>query len=109
MDNLYQQWLRDCELCEKALRDAQESAEAAAKAEAEYYAAKHKAAYLMRSDGEPMTMIQESIKGSPEVNEKLQECIRTTELHRVNMKAIDVYREDKRMVYDQMKREQESM
>lgn len=103
--DLWAEWQSSMDLTKQALKDATDSAYEAARAEAEYYAAKHKKGLEMRVAGEPVTYIQTVLKGAPEVNDLLFEYRRLSELHQVNKRAIEVYRDQTRMLYDQIKRE----
>lgn len=103
--SLYQQWLYDRTELRKAIDQARKSAVESAHAEAEYYAAKHDKAVEMRLDHMPVTYIQTIVKGCDGVVGKLEEYELKQELHRVDMRVIDVLKDDCKMVYDQMRKE----
>lgn len=102
---LWNDWQRDRELMKDALEAASRRGEEYARAEAAYQAKKHAVAMQLEMEGTPVTQIQTVIKGDPDVNELLYQRIAAEARYRSAMKAVDVYRDDCRMVYDQLKRE----
>ena len=97
-------WERSRRLAQTAVSEASRRVRDYAKAEADYYAAKAKAALRMKAKGVPATVISATVKGDPEVNRLLYERIAAEGLYRAAMKAIDVYRDDARNTYDEYRR-----
>lgn len=58
----------------------------------------------MRADGIPVTFIHDIVDGVEPVNSKRFERDVSEGKYKVAMKAIDVYREDERMTYDEYRR-----
>lgn len=90
-----------------AVKEASERGRDYAVKKAAYYAAKSAAALSMKADGMPVTLIDMAVKGMPEVASAMLEMQCAEAVWRAAMKAVDVYRDDCRIVYDQMKRAQQ--
>lgn len=101
---LREAWQRSCELMKRAVAEASKRCEEYALAEAEYYTAKAAAALRMKDEGVPATIIGATIKGDDDVAFKMFMFTLAEGKYRAAMKAIDVYRDDARMAYDEYKR-----
>ena len=97
----------DRRLMKAAVSEASSRGKDYARKEAAYYAKKSAAALSMRDEGMPVTLIDIAVKGMPEVAEAMLEMQCAEALWRAAMKAIDVYRDDCRILYDQIKRAQQ--
>lgn len=60
-------------LLDMSLKEAKERGAKCVLAEAEYYSAKARVAFALKEDGYPVTLIEMTIKGVPEVCEKMTE------------------------------------
>lgn len=96
----------DRRLMKAAVSEASERGKDYAAKKAAYYAAKSSAALSMKADGYPVTLIDMSVKGVPEVASAMMEMQCAEAVWRAAMKAVDVYRDDTRIVYDQIRRAQ---
>ncbi len=76
-----------------------------AQAEAAYYAAKAKAALLMKAGGESATNIAMRVKGDGEVNRLLEEKIAAEALHDASREAINALKTSIRVNEGQLQRE----
>lgn len=94
----------DRRLMKAAVNEASARGRDYAVKKAAYYAAKSAAALRMKADGMPVTLIEASVKGVDEVASAMLEMQCAEAAWRAAMKAIDVYRDDCRIVYDQIKR-----
>lgn len=103
---LWQQLEEDRRLMKKAVSEASERGCDYAAKKAGYYSAKSAAALRMKSDGMPVTLIDMAVKGVDEVAGAMLEMQCAEAVWRAAMKAVDVYRDDCRIVYDQIKRAQ---
>ena len=101
---LREAWMRSRKLAQEAVSEASKRCEEYARAESAYYSAKSAAALKMKAEGTPVTLISDSVKGLPEVADKLFEKVLAEGKYRAAMKAIDVYRDDERMTYDEYRR-----
>ena len=101
---LREAWMRSRRLAQTAVDEASKRCEEYAKAEADYYSAKSAAALRMKADGMPVTLIDNCVKGVEGVAEKLFALTLAEGKYRAAMKAIDVYRDDERMVFDEYRR-----
>lgn len=90
----------------EAVSESSKRGREAARKNAAYYTAKYSRALQLRAEGMPVTLIESIIKGDPAVNEYLMERDCAKAEYRAADKAIDVYRDDLRYIYDQIKREQ---
>lgn len=108
-ESLYQEWRRYDTLMKIAVEEVSKRGKELASAESGYYAAKTKAALQMRDEGLPVGIIEASVKGVPEVAERLLEYRCAEALYKAAIKAVDVYRDSTRYIYDQMKREQDNL
>lgn len=106
MSDLWSDWEEDRRLMKIAVEEASQRGREFAIANAKYYAAKTAKALQMKSEGIPVTLIEVAVKGTQEVAPLLEERDCKKALYQAAVKAIDVYRDDVRMVYDQIKREQ---
>lgn len=97
-------WLRSRRLAQEAVKEASERCVEYARAEAEYYSAKAAAAIRMKAEGVPATIITATVKGDDAVSMKLFELTLAEGKYRAAMKAIEVYKDDARMTYDEYKR-----
>lgn len=97
----------DRRLMKAAVSEASERGRDYAVKKAAYYAAKSAAALKMKADGMPVTLIEASVKGVPDVASAMLDMQCAEAAWRAAMKAIDVYRDDCRIVYDQIKRAQQ--
>lgn len=104
--DIWADWADDRRLMKRAVEEASKRGEEYARANAAYYAAKSSKALEMKEEGIPVTLIEVAVKGTPEVSGLLLERDCKKALYQAAVKAIDVYRDDVRMVYDQIKREQ---
>lgn len=105
-ETLYQRWQRDCELMRTACKEASERGKDAAVKEAAYYTAKAECALRMKADGYQVGIIDMTVKGQPEVASALLEYRAAEAVYKAACKAVDVYRDSARYLYDQIKREQ---
>lgn len=103
---LWQQLEEDRRLIKRAVSEASERGKDYAEKKAAYYAAKAAAALRMKSDGLPVTLIDMAAKGDEKVAAAMLEMQCAEAMWRASLKAIDVYRDDCRIVYDQIKRAQ---
>ena len=87
---LWQQLEEDRRLMKRAVAEASDRGRDYAAKKAAYYAAKSSAALRMKADGYPVTLEMDCAEA----------------MWRASLKAIDVYRDDCRIVYDQIKRAQ---
>lgn len=101
---LREAWMRSRRLAQEAVSEASKRCEEYARAEAEYYSAKAEVALSMKADGMPVTLIDNCVKGVEGVSEKLFALTLAEGKYRAAMKAIDVYRDDERMTYDEYRR-----
>lgn len=97
----------DRRLMKTAVTEASSRGKDYAKKKSAYYARKSSAALSMRAEGVPVTLIDTAVKGMPEVADAMLEMQCAEALWRAAMKAIDVYRDDCRILYDQIKRAQQ--
>ena len=97
-------WMRSRALAQEALKEASKRCEEYALAQSEYYTAKATAALRMKAEGMPATIIAATVKGDDDVAFKLFEFTLAEGKYRTAMKAIDVYKDDARMTYDEYKR-----
>ena len=104
--SLTSQLMENRRLMKAAVSEARESGRDYAEKQAAYYAAKSKAALELKADGYAVTLIEMVVKGMPEVAGPLLEMQCAEALYKAALKAIDVYRDDSRIVYDQIKRAQ---
>lgn len=100
-DELYRQWQRDCALMKRAVSEASERGK-----EAAYYAAKSAEVLRMKADGYQVGIIEMTVKGSESVAPALLEHLCADAEYKAALKAVDVYRDSARYLYDQLKREQ---
>lgn len=105
-ESLYQQYLRDDRLMKTAVDEMSKRGEVLAQAEAAYYSIKAQIVLQMRDEGFPVGIIEASVKGHQEVNQRLLEYRCAEALYKSASKAVDVYRDSARYTYDQLKREQ---
>lgn len=103
---LWQQLEEDRRLMKTAVKEASERGRDYAAKKAGYYAAKSSAALRLKTEGYPVTLIDMAVKGIPEVAAAMLEMQCAEAVWRASMKAVDVYRDDCRIVYDQVKRAQ---
>ena len=101
---LREAWLRSRSLAQTALKEASERCEEHARAVAAYESAKAAKCLEMRADGVPVTFIHDIVDGVDPVNSRLLEKHMAEGKYKAAMKAIDVYREDERMTYDEYRR-----
>lgn len=103
---LWQQLEEDRRLMKRAVAEASDRGRDYASKKAAYYAAKSSAALRMKAEGYPVTLIEASVKGLDDVAASMLEMDCAEAMWRASLKAIDVYRDDCRIVYDQIKRAQ---
>lgn len=101
---LREAWLRSRSLAQTALKEASERCEEHARAIAAYESAKAAKCLEMRAEGEPATLIHDVVDGIEPVNSRLFEKVLSEGKYKAAMKAVDVYREDERMTYDEYRR-----
>lgn len=101
---LREAWLRSRKLAQTAAKEASDRCIEYAVAEAAYYATKAERVMKMKADGMQVGIIEMTVKGEPDVNPKLMEKIAAEGRYRAAMKAIEVYKDDARMVYDEYRR-----
>lgn len=97
-------WMESRRLAMRAVEEASKRCEEYAKAEAAYYSAKTAAAMRMKADGVPVGIITATVKGDETVSQALLDKTLAEGKYRAAMKAIDVYRDDERMIYDEYRR-----
>lgn len=105
MDDLIRGIQQDRENMIAAAREARELGLKLAEAESNYQAAKHIRALEMRTDGEPVTLIQMMIKGDPTVREKLyaRDCAQVE--YEAAKEAVNAYKLSARLQEAQASRE----
>lgn len=103
---LWQQLDEDRRLMKRAVSEASERGKEYAVKKAGYYSAKSAAALRLKAEGYPVTLIDMAVKGMDEVAAAMLEMQCAEAVWRAAMKAVDVYRDDCRIVYDQVKRAQ---
>lgn len=105
MDSLLSALQDDRRLMKTASRELKTRGEAYARAEAEYQKAKNKRALELKAEGLSATMIQLTIKGDPDVNEKLFDRDLAEIDYKSAVEALNVYKLDARMIEAQIQRE----
>ena len=103
---LWDALMEDRRLMKAAVSEASERGRDYAVKKAAYYSAKSAAALKMKADGMPVTLIDAAVKGVDGVAAAMLEMQCAEAAWRAAMKAVDVYRDDCRIVYDQIKRAQ---
>lgn len=98
--------MEDRRLMKAAVSEASARGREYAAKKADYYSKKSAAALKMKADGMPVTLIEAAVKGVPEVAAAMLEMQCAEAVWRAAMKAVDVYRDDCRIVYDQIRRAQ---
>ena len=104
--DLWDALMEDRRLMKAAVNEASARGKVYAVKKADYYSKKSAAALRMKADGLPVTLIDAAVKGVDEVASAMLEMQCAEAEWRAAMKAVDVYREDCRIVYDQIKRAQ---
>ena len=104
--DLWDALMEDRRLMKAAVNEASARGKVYAVKKADYYSKKSAAALRMKADGLPVTLIDAAVEGVDEVASAMLEMQCAEAEWRAAMKAVDVYREDCRIVYDQIKRAQ---
>ena len=94
--------IQECmRLLDLALKEAKVRGAAMVKAEADYYTAKAQVAFALKEQGTPVTLIEMTVKGVPEVTEKMTayhaaqvEYENAREARNVFKKRLDTLREE---------------
>lgn len=101
MGDLWGQIEECMRLLDLSLKEAKRRGDAKVKAEAEYYSAKARAAFELKELGYPVTLIEMTIKGQPEVTAKMTayhaaevEYENAREARNVYKKKLDTLREE---------------
>ena len=98
--------IQECiRLLDLALKEAKKRGDAMVKAEAEYYTAKAEAAFSLKEDGYPVTLIEMVVKGMPEVTEKMTEYHAAQVEYENAREARNVYKKQLDVLREQMQRE----
>lgn len=103
---LWDEWQEAMRLMERAVSEASERGKRFSVKNAAYYARKTEVALILKADGVPVTLISLILKGDERVAPLLLEKECAEAEYKAACKAIDVYRDKARMLYDQIKREQ---